>query len=112
SLAKDDAGTILAWVNDIPEASSHLRLLRFCPQILPLDQPIKVVSQEGYSPRIGFDGASAFLVWIEDRNRIDSTVVGSHLDAQNTLLDAPPIVLSRSANAEREPAVAWDGQQF
>jgi hypothetical protein len=97
------------WIDDVYGA-------RVTPQGAVLDTAGFAISRAANSqqhPALGLDGANFLVVWQDYRNNQDtSDIYGARVTPQGTVLDASGIAISRKANDQWSPALAFDGVSF
>jgi hypothetical protein len=78
---------------------------------------ISTAASRQITPRVAAGGSDVLVVWRESRN--DATVYGAANDIYGArvsdtgmLLDASGILISAKANAQGEPAIAWNGTHY
>lgn len=66
-------------------------------------------------PTLSWDGERAFAFWSDERAwdcGTHASIRGARISGQGTVLDADGVLISRSANRQIDPSLAWDGEAF
>src|SRR5205807_8126628 len=72
-----------------------------------------IISQRGADqiiPKVAASGSNYFVVWRDQRTFYD--VYGARVTATGVVADTNGILISMAANAERAPAVAFNGTNY
>jgi len=110
-LASDGLNYLVVW-DDCSSGDHDIRGARVTPQGLVLDPGGIAISQAAglqCSPAVAFDGTDYLVVWEDYRSADNSDIYGARVTPQGVVLDADGIVISRAANGQDYPVVAFDG---
>lgn len=66
-------------------------------------------------PALSWDGERAFAFWSDERAwdcGVHASIYGARITEQGAVLDGDGVLISRSANGQIDPSLAWDGEAF
>jgi hypothetical protein len=117
AAAFNGASTVFTWGRSYEEsAGSALELARLSPEGSALDPVPALLAEGGTLPALAPHSAGALAVWTDILDEHDfyegTSIVGARLDMQGEAVDTPPLAISTSANAQTDPTLAFDGENF
>lgn len=103
------------WSFQLGERDCDILNTRVTSQGVVLDSVCTCISTTPhfqYNPAVSSDGINHFVVWEDNRSDTHSDIFGARIDDQGTLLDVSMIPISTAEDAQRSPAIDFDGTNY
>jgi hypothetical protein len=115
ALGFDGTNFLVAWQDKRNGIYDQLYCTRVTPQGTVLDSAgihVSPTSNDQRLPVISFDRSNFLVVWADGRSGTDFDIYGARVTSQGTVLDRSGIAISRVANTQYLPVLAFDGTNF
>ncbi|HET8539400.1 MAG TPA: Ig-like domain-containing protein [Anaeromyxobacter sp.] len=115
ALAWSGTSYLVVWCDPRTGGLAHIYGARVTGAGEVLDAggiPISPASSLPSRPAVAWNGSSFLAAWDEYRNAPWKDVYAVRVSGAGAVLDAADVDVSRSANAQQGPAMAWDGTNY
>jgi hypothetical protein len=112
ALAFDGTNYLVAWTETHSANDSEIHGRRVTPAGVVLDPGGIAIAiwGENYFPALAFDGTNYLVTWTARGNNRD--IYGARVSPAGSVLDPTPIPISTTEQAERRPALSFDGTNY
>ncbi|MEO0050208.1 MAG: hypothetical protein ABIK42_03615, partial [candidate division WOR-3 bacterium] len=111
----DGVNYLVIWADE-RKGNSDIYGARVTPQGVVLDPEgfsISAAVEDQRDPAVAFDGENYLVVWTDYRNGLyNSDIYGARVVPQGVVLDPEGFSISAAVEDQRDPAVAFDGENY